>query len=172
MAGNLAPPRGAEMSGPLLTIYTMSSVLVFVTWVLVAAVPCQDRLGLTMHLPSPPKQLPWAAPIIGLQERIAEGWRKKEKRGMTGLMEELQRLERCANGLIELGDSLQFPMDAEQAEELRAETNDLAEICRSMEDELEPFQRQVREVFHRIARSRTEVLDHLGQATRISTTVL
>ncbi|RWR80902.1 Protein BYPASS-related [Cinnamomum micranthum f. kanehirae] len=172
IAGSLAPPRGAEMNGPALSIYTRSSVLVFVMWVLVAAVPCQDRVGLMTHLPSPPRQLPWAGAMIGLQERIGEEWRKKEKRGTSGLMEELLRLETCANKLIELGESMQFPMDAEKAEELRAQTNELAEICKSMEDELVAFQRQVREVFHRIAGSRTEVLDYMSQATRTSSTAV
>ncbi|XXG77277.1 hypothetical protein AAC387_Pa08g1460 [Persea americana] len=39
IAGSLAPPCGAEMNGLALSIYTRSFVLVFVTWVLVAAVP-------------------------------------------------------------------------------------------------------------------------------------
>lgn len=91
-----------------------------------------------------------------------------------GLMEELQRLEKCASGLIELGESIQFPLEEEKMEEIQVQANDLADTCRSLEEELVPFQRQVREVFHGIVRSRTEVLDFMGQAqaNRVSTPVL
>ncbi|RWR87804.1 Protein BYPASS-related [Cinnamomum micranthum f. kanehirae] len=174
MAANLAAPRGADMNGLALPIYTMSTVLMFVAWVLVTAIPCQDRGGLNMHFPVPPKQLAWAGPMISLQEKIAEEWRKREKKSFVGLMEELQRLEKCASGLIELGETIQFPLEEEKMEEIQVQANDLADTCRSLEEELVPFQRQVREVFHGIVRSRTEVLDFMGQAqaNRVSTPVL
>ncbi|XXG46259.1 hypothetical protein AAC387_Pa02g1149 [Persea americana] len=41
IAGSLAPLCGAEMNGPALSIYTGSSILVFVTWVFATAIPCQ-----------------------------------------------------------------------------------------------------------------------------------
>ncbi|XP_058085917.1 protein ROH1A [Magnolia sinica] len=172
MANNLAAPRGAELNGLALPIYTMGTILLFVMWALVAAIPCQDRSGLNMHFPLPPRQLAWAGPLISLQERIAEEWRKKEKKGSVGLMEELHELERCANGLMELTDTTQFPVEADQMDQIRTQAGDLAQACRTMEEELIPFRRQVREVFHRIVNSRTEVLDCLNQATRLPTTVL
>lgn len=172
MAANLAAPRGAEMNGLASPIYTMSTVLVFVAWVLVTSIPCQDRGGMNMHFPLPPKQLAWAGPMISLQEKIAEEWRKREKKSSAGLLEELQRLEKCASRLIELGESIQFPLEEEKVEEIRVQANDLADTCRSLEEELVPFQRQVREVFHGIVRSRTEVLEFMGQANRVSTPVL
>ena len=85
MAANLAAPRGADMNGLALPIYTMSTVLMFVAWVLVTAIPCQDRGGLSMHFPVPPKQLAWAGPMISLQEKIAEEWRKKGEEELCGV---------------------------------------------------------------------------------------
>lgn len=172
MAGNLVAPRSAEMNGLALPIYTMNMVLVLVMWILIAAVPCQDRGGLTMHLPLPPRLLACAAPMAILQEKIVEEWRKKEKKGAMGLMKELQRLENCAKELIELGDKTQFPIGPEQIKEIQMQANDLADTCRRLEEELIPFGQQVREVFHRIVTSRADILDCMGQTSRISTSVL
>ncbi|KHN26707.1 hypothetical protein glysoja_011299 [Glycine soja] len=46
IASNLVPPRGNEIvstSGLAIPVYTMNSVLLFVLWTLVAAIPSQDR---------------------------------------------------------------------------------------------------------------------------------
>ncbi|KAJ6834392.1 uncharacterized protein M6B38_335065 [Iris pallida] len=62
MGSNLSPPKPADISGTAglaIPIFTISSVLLFVSWVLVAAIPCQDR-GLQAHL-SAPRNYPWAA---------------------------------------------------------------------------------------------------------------
>ncbi|KZV44498.1 hypothetical protein F511_38484 [Dorcoceras hygrometricum] len=82
-----APPRGGESTGLALPVYIMSTILVFVMWALVAAIPCQERTGLATHLPVP-KQLTWAQPLISLQEKIGEDWKKKDKKGNAGLLEE------------------------------------------------------------------------------------
>ncbi|XP_077243044.1 protein ROH1A-like [Tasmannia lanceolata] len=171
MTSSLVAPRGAELNGLALPIYTMNSILVLVMWVLVAAIPCQDRAGLMMHFPVPPRQLAWAGPMISLQERIVEEWKKKEKTNSAGLLEELQRLEKCGNVLIKMEDSYQ-QMDAERRDEVGIQADDLEKVCTSMEEGMVPFRRQVREVFHRIVRSRTEVLDCLDRASRSSTLVL
>ncbi|KAI7995016.1 hypothetical protein LOK49_LG11G02691 [Camellia lanceoleosa] len=63
------------------------------------------------------------------------------------------------------------PAEAEKVEEVAAQVTELAEICQKM-DELVPLQQQVREVFHRIVRSRAEVLDVLDQVGKMSTPVL
>ncbi|KAL6986307.1 hypothetical protein U1Q18_019674 [Sarracenia purpurea var. burkii] len=167
MSSNLTAPRGGEPTGLALPVYLMSTVSVFVMWALVAAIPCQERTGLPTHLPIP-RQMVWAQPIIGLQEKIGEEWKKKEKKGTSGLLEEIQRMEKVSQSLVEFADSFQFPAETEEVAVLVGE---LAEICSKMEEGLVPLQQQVREVFHRIVRSRAEVLDVLDQVGKLSTPV-
>jgi hypothetical protein len=167
MSSNLAVPRGGESTGLVQPVYIMSNVMVFVMWALVAAIPCQERSGLLTHFQIP-KQFGWAHSIIGMQEKIGEEWKKKEKKGSAGLLEEMQRMEKLGQSLIEFADGFQFPAEDEKVEEAAAQVAELAEICRRMEEGLLPLQQQIREVFHRIVRSRTEVLDLLdhGKASQ------
>ncbi|WVZ25080.1 hypothetical protein V8G54_003624 [Vigna mungo] len=167
MMSNLAAPRGAESSGLAQPVYIMSTVLVFVMWAFVAAVPCQERNGLGTHFPLP-RQLNWAQPLIGLQEKIAEEWKKKEKKGNVGLLEEMHRMEKLGQSLVEFADSFQFPPETERLDEMKRNVEDLAEICKKMDQGLEPMQQQIREVFHRIVRSRSEFLVVLDQAGKLS----
>ncbi|KAF6157634.1 hypothetical protein GIB67_037207 [Kingdonia uniflora] len=162
MSSNLVLPRGGESSGLGLPVHIMSTVLVFVMWALITSIPCQDRAGLATQFPIP-RQLLSAGPMIGLQERIAEEWKKKEKKGSAGLLDEMQRLEKYSQMFIELADSIQYPMEKEQIEEVGLVVAELKETITIMEEGLVPLQRQIREVFHRIVRSRTEVLELLGQ---------
>lgn len=171
MTSNLVAPKGAESNGLAMPVYIMSTVLVFVMWSLVAAIPCQDRNGLPTNFPVP-KQLSWAQSMNGLQERIAEEWKKKEKKGSAGLLEEIQRIEKLGQSLIEFSDSFQFPAEAEREEEVAAQVVELAETCRRMEEGLVPLQQQIREIFHRIARSRTEFLEVLDQAGKLSSPIM
>ncbi|KAL4383326.1 hypothetical protein GQ457_15G000190 [Hibiscus cannabinus] len=161
---NLVAPRGAEASGLPSPIYTMNVIMIFVMWALVAAIPCQERTGLPTHFPVP-KQLNWAHSLIGLQEKMADEWKKKEKKGMAGLLDEMQRMEKSAQSLIDFTDSFQFPGDAEKLQEAAGHVAELTEICRIMEQGLTPLQMHIREVFHRIVRSRTEFLDVLEKAS-------
>ncbi|KAL2544251.1 ROH1 [Forsythia ovata] len=170
MSANLAAPRGGESTGLAMPVYIMSTVLVFVMWSLVAAIPCQERTGLATHFVVP-RQLGWAQPMIGLQEKIVEEWKKKEKKGTAGLLEELQKMEKVAQSLVDFADSFQFPLEEEKAAEVAMQVEELADICRKMEEGLVPLQQQVREVFHRIVRSRAEVLDLLDQVGKLSTPV-
>ncbi|EYU40063.1 hypothetical protein MIMGU_mgv1a025284mg, partial [Erythranthe guttata] len=171
MSTNLAAPRGAESTGLAMPIYIMSIILVFVMWALVAGVPCQERNGLATHLPVP-KQLGWAQPMGGLLEKMGEEWKKKEKKGSgTGLLEEIQRMEKVAQSLIDFADSFVFPLEEEKAAEMAVQVAELAEICRKMEEGLVPLQQQVREVFHRMVRSRAEVLEVLEQVSKSSVPV-
>ncbi|KAL9260361.1 ROH1A-like protein [Drosera capensis] len=167
ISNNLYPPRGGESTGLAMTVYIMSVVLSFVMWTLVAATPCQERTGLVTHIPVP-KQPGWAQTMCGLQEKIAEEWKKKEKKGSAGLMEEIVRAEKLSQSLMDLLANFQFPMESEREAEIAAQVAELAEICRRMEEGLGPLQQQIREVFHRIVRSRTEVLDMLDQAAKAS----
>jgi hypothetical protein len=161
ISSNLVAPRGGESSGLALPVYIMSTITVFVMWALVAAIPCQERNGLPSHFPLP-RQLGWAQSMIGLQEKISEEWKKKkEKNRLAGLLEETQRLEKLGLSLIEFADSFQFPAETERLEEVAAQVAEMAETCKKMEEGLVPLQQQIREVFHRVVRSRTEVLDVL-----------
>ncbi|XP_073307652.1 protein ROH1A-like [Primulina huaijiensis] len=170
MSANLVAPRGGESTGLALPVYIMSTILVFVMWALVAAIPCQERTGLATHLPVP-KQLAWAQPLVSLQDKIGEDWKKKEKKGNAGLLEEVQRMEKLAQSLVEFSDSFVFPMEEEKAAAVASQVAELAEICEKMEEGLGPLQQQVREVFHRIVRSRAEVLDVLDPVSKLSTPV-
>lgn len=167
MSTNLVAPRGGESSFLASLVYVMSTVVVFVMWILVAAIPCQERNGLATHLPVP-KQLSWAPSLIGLQEKIGEEWKKKEKKGSAGLLEEMQRIEKLSQCLVELVDSFQFPLEAEKEEEMATKVAELSATCRKMDEGLMPLQVQIREVFHRIVRSRTEILEALEQAGKVS----
>ncbi|KAI3501342.1 hypothetical protein L1887_29208 [Cichorium endivia] len=170
MSSNLAAPRGGEPTGLVVPVYLMSSVLVFVMWAMVAAIPCQERTGLGAHLQIP-KQFSWAHPMNGLQEKIAEDWKKKEKKGRSGLLEETQRLENLGQNLVEFADGFTFPVEEEKAEEVAAQVVEMGEICRRMEDGLTPLQLQVRELFLRMLRSRGEALDILDQFNKVATPV-
>ncbi|EPS66369.1 hypothetical protein M569_08406, partial [Genlisea aurea] len=170
MSTNLVVPRGAEATGPAVPVYMMSTILVFVMWALVAAIPCQERNGLPNHLPLP-KQLSWAQPMSSLQEKIGEEWKKKEKKGRAGLLEEIQRMEKAAQSLIEFADSFVFPLEEEKGVEVRAQVEELGEICRKMDVGLGPLQQQIRELFQKMVRSRGEILDVVDQANKSSAPV-
>ncbi|KAJ9555307.1 hypothetical protein OSB04_009921 [Centaurea solstitialis] len=170
MSANLVAPRGGEPTGLALPVYIMSSVLVVVMWTLVAAVPCQDRdrAGLGGHLQLP-RHVAWAQPLIGLQEKIGEEWKKKGT--SAGLLAEIQVMERVGLGLVEFTDGFEFPVGAEAADEVAAMVGELAEVCRRMEVGLGPLQLQVRELFRRMVRSRAEVLDVMEHVGKITTSV-
>lgn len=171
MTANLAPPRGNEAAGLPLPMFIMSTVTVFVMWVLTAAVPCQERAGLANHLPVP-KHLNWAQSLVGIHEKIGDEWKKKEKKGSAGLMEEMTRMEKLGHSLVEFADGFHYPAEKEAAESAAAQVAEMAEICRRMEEELVPLQQQIREVFHRIVRSRAEILEVLEQAGKLSAPVV
>ncbi|PRQ17593.1 hypothetical protein RchiOBHm_Chr7g0196671 [Rosa chinensis] len=162
MSMNLVAPRGNETSSLVQPVYIMSTIMLFVMWILVTAVPCQERTGLMTHF-QVPRNLVWAQSLIGLQDKIAEEWKKKEKKCAAGLLEELQKMEKLGQSLIEFADNFQFPAEAERLEEVAAQVAELAEICKRMEEGLLPLQQQIRELFHRAVRSRTEVLEVLDQ---------
>ncbi|KAK6938274.1 Protein ROH1-like [Dillenia turbinata] len=165
IGNNLTAPRGSEVvatSGLAVPIYTMGSILLFVMWALVAAIPCQDR-GLQTHF-SIPRQFSWSQPILSLHERIGEESRKRERKNACGLLKEIHQIEKCARHMNELADSVQFPLTEDKEGEVRQRVEELALVCEALKGGLDPLERQVREVFHRIVRSRTEGLDSLGRA--------
>ncbi|CAN6277289.1 unnamed protein product [Urochloa humidicola] len=194
MAAHLAPPPQAPAAaagagcGLGLALYTMSSVLVFAMWALVAAVPCQDRAAAAAaQAPpvAPPKQAQWAAPMAALQERIAEEWRRREKKHgssagpapTAGLLAEMQAVERAARDLNSLLEEISEEEEEEEghgglvgeerAREVTERAEELAAACRALEDGLAPLERQVRAVFHRVVACRAVVvrcIDHSSRA--------
>ncbi|KFK31898.1 hypothetical protein AALP_AA6G173400 [Arabis alpina] len=156
MTANLVAPRGGESS----PIYIISSLMVMVMWTLVVAVPCQASNGLAVQLPLPKHQV-WANAAVSIQERVGEELKRKEKRcGGGGLMEEMQRMERIGLKLMEFSEGFSFNGE----EEVVAEVEEMEEICRKMEDGLEGLQRGVREVFHRLVKSRSEILEMIDHS--------
>uniref|UniRef100_A0ACD5TB41 Uncharacterized protein n=1 Tax=Avena sativa TaxID=4498 RepID=A0ACD5TB41_AVESA len=195
MAAHLAPPPQGLAPGAGcglgLALYTMSSVLVFAMWALVAAVPCQDRASASTAPNAPPRQVQWAAPMTALQERIVEESRRKEKKGSssgnssssasTGLLAEMQAVERAARELSSLLDEIAEEDEAatadsetdavasvseERAADVVERAEALAGACRALEDGLAPLERQVRAVFHRVVASRAEVVRCIEHSAR------
>ncbi|KAL3840107.1 hypothetical protein ACJIZ3_024698 [Penstemon smallii] len=164
ISNNLVAPRANEISstnGLNVAVFTMNYVLLFVTWALVAAIPCQDR-GLQTHF-AITKQFYWASPILLLHERILEESKKRDRRNACGLLKEIHEMEKCARHMNELIDSLQFPLTEEKEREVKERVQEVGLVYDAMKDGLDPLERQVREVFHRIVSCRTEGLDSVGR---------
>ncbi|XP_073020085.1 protein BYPASS1-LIKE-like [Primulina eburnea] len=164
ISNNLVAPRANDIAsnGLNVAVFTMNYVLLFVMWALVAAIPCQDR-GLQTHFVVP-KQLLWAAPIISLRDRILEDSKKRDRRNACGLMKEIHDIEICTRHMNELTDSIQFPLNEEKEGEVKQRVQELGLVYEAVKDGLDPLERQVREVFHRIVRSRTEGLESICRA--------
>ncbi|OAY58462.1 protein ROH1 [Manihot esculenta] len=164
IGNNLAAPKANEIvatNGIAVAVYTMNSILLFVMWALVAAIPCQDR-GLQVHF-SIPRQFSWAVPILSLHERVLEESRKRDRRNACGLLREIYQMDKCTKALAEMADSVQFPLTEEKEAEVRLRVQELGKVCEVIKEALDPLERQVRDVFHRIVHSRTEGLDSLGR---------
>ncbi|KAM0035860.1 hypothetical protein Hdeb2414_s0015g00451501 [Helianthus debilis subsp. tardiflorus] len=164
IGNNFFPPKANEIAatnGLALVVYTMSSVFLFVMWALVAAIPCQDR-GLQSHF-NIPKTFVWGAPILSLHERVLDEAKKRERRNSCGLLKEIYAIEKAANFMNELIDSIQFPIGEDKEEEVRKRVDELRVVHGSLKIGLDPLEKQVREVFHRIVKSRTEGLDLIAR---------
>ncbi|KAL0438246.1 UNVERIFIED_CONTAM: protein ROH1 [Sesamum latifolium] len=165
ISSNLVAPRGNEImstNGLNVAVFTMNYVLLFVMWALVAAIPCQDR-GLQTHF-YVTRQFLWAAPILSLHERILEEAKKRDRRNSCGLLKEIYDIEKCARHMNELTDSIHFPLTDEKEREVKQRVEEVRRVYEAIRDGLDPLERQVREVFHRIVRSRTDGLDTISRA--------
>ncbi|XP_031254362.1 uncharacterized protein LOC116140574 [Pistacia vera] len=164
IGNNLYAPKGNEImatNGLAALVFTMSSLLLFVMWALVAAIPCQDR-GLQVHFPVS-RQFIWAGPMMVLHEKILEESKKRERRNACGLMREIHQIEKSTRLMNELLDSIQYPVAEEKEGEVRQKVKELSIVCETIKEGLDPLERHVREVFHKIVRSRTEGLDCFGR---------
>ncbi|KAL1831193.1 hypothetical protein DCAR_0101177 [Daucus carota subsp. sativus] len=165
IGNNLIAPRPNDIlatNGLAVAVYTMNYVLYFVMWALVAAIPCQDR-GLQTHF-HVTRQFIWAGPVLALHEKILEESKKRDRRNATGLLKEIHEIEKCARHMNALVDSVNFPLTEEKDEEVRQRMKEVKSVYEAIKQSLNPMERQVREVFHRIVRSRTECLDSMGRA--------
>ncbi|XP_051139756.1 protein ROH1-like [Andrographis paniculata] len=164
ISSNLTAPRAnetASTNGLNVAVFTMTYVLLFVIWALVAAIPCQDR-GLQTHF-LVTKQFLWAAPILSLHERILDKSKKRERRNSCGLLKEILDIEKCNQHMTELIDSVQFPLSDEKEREAKQRIQEVRTVYEAVKDGLDPLELLVRDVFHRILRSRTEGLNSIGQ---------
>ncbi|KAJ0024621.1 hypothetical protein Pint_07928 [Pistacia integerrima] len=121
IGNNLYAPKGNEImatNGLAALVFTMSSLLLFVMWALVAAIPCQDR-GLQVHFPVS-RQFIWAGPMMVLHEKILEESKKRERRNACGLMREIHQIEKSTRLMNELLDSIQYPVAEEKEGEVSA----------------------------------------------------
>ncbi|XP_061345181.1 protein BYPASS1-LIKE [Gastrolobium bilobum] len=165
IGNNVYPPKANDLvasNGLAMPVFIMNSILLFVMWSLVAAIPCQDR-GLHVHF-TIPRNFLWAAPMLSLHERIMEESKKRERKNACGLLKEIHQIEKCARVMNELADSVHFPLTEDKEGEVRQRVQEVSHVCDALKDGLDPLERQVREVFHRIVRSRTEGLDSLGRS--------
>ncbi|CAH8355843.1 unnamed protein product [Eruca vesicaria subsp. sativa] len=166
IGNGLAPPKAGDVTatgGLAVTVYTMTSVLLFVMWALVAAIPCQDR-GLQVHF-NVPRSFMWGGALMSLHDRIVEESRKRERRNSCGLLKEIYQIERSSRLMGELVDSVQFPLSEEKEVQVRERVEELGKVQEALKNGLDPFERKVRDVFHRIVRSRTEGLESVGNVS-------
>ncbi|CAN6250768.1 unnamed protein product [Urochloa humidicola] len=164
IGGGLPVPRPHDITatgGLASAVYTMGAVLFIVAFALVAAIPCQDR-GLQAHF-SVPRNFPCSGPATALYDRILEESKKKDRKNSCGLLKEIHQIELCSRHLMEVTDTAEFPLPEDKDADLQEAAHELVHVCQSLKDGLDPLERQVRDMFHRIVRTRTEILDCLGK---------
>ncbi|KAG0502143.1 hypothetical protein HPP92_002215 [Vanilla planifolia] len=162
LTSGLSATRGGDSGSAAvlgLAVHTISSLLHFTMWVMVNSFPCgEEAMPPLPPVPSAARQMPWAATMAALHDRIAEEVRKERKEvGMpvtAGMLAETVAVKRSGRKVMEKVNSGDTPEEA--AEELAAAT-------RKLEEGLGPFERKLREVFHRFVRWREEVLRCLDE---------
>lgn len=166
IANNIIPPRGNEIEatdGLATLFFTMSFILMFVLWVLVVAIPCQDQ-GVQIHF-TIPRNFPWSTPFFLLHSQIMDESKKRGRRNSNGLLKEIHQIEKNVHQITTLVDSAQFPLSEEVKEEVRVNAYGLTLVCEACKNGLDPFQLQLRDVFRKIMNCHTEGLEALGKAT-------
>lgn len=166
IASNLVPPRANEIAatnGLATLVFSMSFILMFVLWVLVAAIPCQDR-GVQIHF-AIPRQSSWTTPLFLLQSRIMDESKKRDRRNSSGLLKEIYQIEKCVHQMNDMVDAAQFPLSEEVKEEVRDNVHELSLVCEVCKTGLDPLERKLRETFRKVMNCRTEGLEFLGKAT-------
>ncbi|CAN8239804.1 unnamed protein product [Cochlearia groenlandica] len=168
IGNNITTPRAGDVTstnGLVVPVYTMTCVLLFVMWALVAAIPCQDR-GLQVHFNVPTRghYYQWGKSLMSLHDKIVEESNKRERKNSCGLLREIEKIEKCSRSMSEVAENVSvFPLSQEKEIEVKEMVFELVKVKEDLEIGLDLFERKVREVFHRIVRSRTEVLDSFGK---------
>jgi Protein BYPASS1-related len=148
------------------SVYTMGCVLYVSMLSLAASLPCQcDRTGSLSgaHFTAPPRVFSWGPLIYSIYEKVLEEWKRREKKSNSGLLKEIVEIERISRQLGEIIDAAQFPLEEEKEVEIKEVARELEKVSSVIKEGLDPFERQVREVFNRLVRSRTEGLDSLNR---------
>lgn len=166
IGNGLAPPRGGGTSDMAATVYTMGAVLFVSMLSLAAALPCQcDRTGSLSgaHFTAPPRVFYWGPAVYSIYEKVLEEWKRREKKSNSGLLKEIGEIERISRHLGEIIDAAQFPLEKEKEVEIREVAQELEKVSGVIKEGLDPLERQVREVFNRLVRSRTEGMEYLNR---------
>ncbi|KAL6501246.1 hypothetical protein OROHE_024893 [Orobanche hederae] len=166
IAYNLFPPRASDVAstnGLATLVFSMSFVLMFVLWVLVAAIPCQDR-GVQVHY-SIPRQFSWSMPFSLIQSRILEESKKRGRRSSCGLLKEIYGIEKFVHRMTDLIDASHFPLSEEMKNEVRESVDELSLVCEVCKNGLDPLERKLRETFRKVINCRTEGIEYLGKGT-------
>lgn len=154
IGSNLNHPKGSEMvatNGLAMAIYTMGFVHLFVMWVLEVAIPCQDH-AVQVHFTAP-RQLGWGEPMTRLYGRVMES----RKRNGIFLLQEVRLMAECARDLRESIDSEgSCPRRGQEARDLEHKVEALRKVFEAVKEGLGPLERKVREVFHKIVKTRNE----------------
>ncbi|CAA0831053.1 Protein of unknown function (DUF793 [Striga hermonthica] len=166
IAYNLLPPRANDVSatnGLAVLIFSMSFVLMFVLWVLVAAVPCQDR-GVQVHF-AIPRQFSWSTPLFLIQSRVLDESKKRDRRNSCGLLREIYQIEKSVHRMTDLMDAAQFPLPEEVRNEVNENMSELSGVCEVCKTGLDPLERKLRETFRKVMNCRAEGIELLGKGT-------
>ncbi|KAK9903664.1 hypothetical protein M0R45_001086 [Rubus argutus] len=91
--------------------------------------------------------------------------KRRDRRNACALLKEILQIEKCSRVISELADSVHFPLSEDKEGEVRQRVQELSQLCEGIKEGLDPLERQVREVFHGIVRSRTEGMDSLAKTT-------
>ncbi|CAH9074677.1 unnamed protein product [Cuscuta epithymum] len=158
IVNNLILPNATSDNNGLATlIFTMNHVLLCVLWVIVAAIPCQDRSGTQINV-TVPVQFLWGRSLQTIHSRITDASKKRDRRNLNGLLKETSRVEKEAHELLELIDS------GERRDEAIRRADALSQLCKAYQMELGPLERQLRDVFTKIRMCRAQGLEMLGKA--------
>ncbi|KAF3336635.1 hypothetical protein FCM35_KLT19221 [Carex littledalei] len=166
IGSGLNPPRGVGASDMSASVYTMGAVLYVSMLSLAASLPCQfDRTGSLggAHFTAPPRIFSWGPTVYSIYEKVMEEWKRREKKSNSGLLKEIGEIERISRQLGEIIDAAQFPLEKEKEVEIKEVARELEKVSDVIKEGLDPLERQVREVFNRLVRSRTEGLDSLNR---------
>jgi Protein BYPASS1-related len=150
------------------SVYTMGCVLYVSMLSLTASLPCQfDRTGSLSgaHFSAPPRVFSWGPLVYSIYEKVLEEWKRREKKSNSGLLKEIGEIERVSRQLGEIIDAAQFPLEKEKVVEIKEVARELGKVSSVLKEGLDPLERQVREVFNRLVRSRTEGLDSLSRSS-------